>query len=127
MSSLSTREYEKALTSLKEAFSAFMGEADESRKKLFRDATIQRFEFTVELAWKVSIKFLGRPATSPKPVIREMAQSGLITDIQAWFEAIEARNKTSHSYDEAVALEIIQKIATFIGKAEELLGKLKSK
>lgn len=54
MSSLSISEYEKALISLKEAFAAYSKEADEMNKKLFRDATIQRFEFTVELGWKVS-------------------------------------------------------------------------
>ncbi|MFN3454469.1 MAG: nucleotidyltransferase substrate binding protein [Pseudobdellovibrio sp.] len=65
--------------------------------------------------------------TSPKPAVREMAQSNLITDVQAWFDAIEARNKTSHSYDENIALEIISKVEPFINQADALLKELKAK
>lgn len=127
MSVLSIHEFEKALSSLKDAYSAYEIETHQKTKILFRDATIQRFEFTIELAWKVSIKFLGQNVTSPKPALLEMAQSGLIHDIQVWFDAIEARNKSSHSYDEDIALDIIQKIRGFIPHAEALLGVLTKK
>lgn len=127
MSTVSIIEFQKALESLKEAYSFYDLETDLQKKTLFRDATIQRFEFTVELAWKISIKILGHSPTSPKQAIRDMARSALIDDTQVWFDFIEAHNKTSHSYDEDVALEIINKIKKFIPHSEELLKKLNSK
>jgi nucleotidyltransferase substrate binding protein (TIGR01987 family) len=124
---LSIQEFEKALSKLQEALYSFEQESDQKTKILFRDATIQRFEFTVELGWKVSVKMLGLNTTSPKPAIREMAQAGLIQDVQIWFDAIEARNKSSHSYDEDVAREIIEKIQRYIPYADDLLTILKTK
>lgn len=94
-------------------------------KILFRDATIQRFEFTIELAWKISMKVLGHNVTSPKAAIREMARSALISDTQPWFDAIEARNKSSHSYDEDIAIEILYIINKFLPHADQLLAALK--
>lgn len=92
--------------------------------KLLRDATIQRFEFCVELSWKVSLKSLGATATSAKPALREMLRSAYITDINLWFDFIEARNKSSHTYDENIAVEVFSHIAGFIVEARALLLKL---
>lgn len=53
-------EFKKALDSLDEALKLFYKAADESaEKKAFRDSCIQRFEFCVELSWKVALKILG--------------------------------------------------------------------
>ena len=93
--------------------------------KLFRDGAIQRFEFCVELAWKASIKALGSTATAPKPAIREMAQNYLIDDVQAWFDFIEARNKTSHPYNEGIAQEVYLVAIKFLPEGQRLLAKLK--
>ena len=35
-----------------------------------------------------------------------MAQSGLITDPNRWFSFIEAKNKSSHTYDEEIAEKV---------------------
>lgn len=95
--------------------------------KITRDACIQRFEFCVELAWKTSLKALGLPATAPKPALREMAQAGLIDDFDVWFLFLEARNKSSHTYDEDVAQEVLSVCQKFISKGQDLLQKLKTK
>ena len=124
---VSITEFEKALQSLKEAIAAVESQANLKTKNLLRDGAIQRFEYCVELAWKISIKLLGLTSTAPKPAVREMAQAGLITDVQAWFDFIEARNKGSHSYDENVALEVLASAKQFIGPADQLLQQLKLK
>lgn len=95
--------------------------------KIARDACIQRFEFCIELAWKTSAKFLGTSATASKIVIREMAQNSLISDPTLWFEFIEARNKTSHSYDEDVAREVFAVTQKFLPEGQKLLKVLEQK
>lgn len=111
--SVNSVEYSKALKSLKEAVS--LEECDISR-----DASIQRFEFTVELAWKTSKKLMGTSTTAPKQVVREMAQNGIIDDVEIWLEAINMRNLSSHTYNESLAKEVYSFIKKFISHAEKL-------
>lgn len=125
MAKVSKEEFEKALVALEEAHEECIRQVPNSKSyKLLRDATIQRFEFCVELSWKVSLKSLGATATSAKPALREMLKSAYITDINLWFDFIEARNKSSHTYDENIAVEVFSHIAGFIVEARALLLKL---
>ena len=78
MASVSIKEFDKALIALAEALE-FAKKSDTQTFKIARDACIQRFEFCIELAWKVSAKTLGSTSTTDKPVIREMAQNDLIS------------------------------------------------
>ncbi len=79
---------------------------------------------TLQNAWKVATKFLGGTATSPKPALRDMLKSGLITNIDDWFDYIDARNKSSHSNDEGIGAEVQQQIGPFISSARNLLSKI---
>lgn len=125
MAKVSKQEFEKALVALEEAHDECLKQVVDSKPyKLFRDATIQRFEFCVELAWKVAIKSLGVPVTSPRPAMRELLRAGLIQNIDRWFDFIDARNKSSHSYDENIASEVFSHIADFRLSARELLSKI---
>lgn len=124
---ISVNEYEKALTALKEALDKLKITTNEVDYKITRDACIQRFEFCVELAWKVAQKTLGSSSTTAKPVIREMAQNKLIKSPEPWFQFIEARNKSSHTYDEQVAREVLSVIDAFVPEAELLLKVMSQK
>ena len=114
---VSLNEFNKVLNSLKDAL-------DEKKSALARDATIQRFEFCVELAWKCSKKQMGTSTTAPKQVIREMAQNGLIEDVDLWLESINQRNLSSHTYNEELAEQVYNFAKKFLPKALELLTKL---
>lgn len=92
--------------------------------KALRDSCIQRFEFCVELSWKISIKMLGLDTKAPNPAIREMAQNHLIDDTQIWFDFLLARNKTSHSYDEDVAKQVYAEVHRLIPEMQKLLTNL---
>lgn len=94
--------------------------------KALRDSCIQRFEFCVELSWKISIKILGLGTKAPNPAIREMAQNKLIEDTQIWFEFLLARNKTSHTYDEDVAKEVYKETERLIPEIKKLISKLET-
>ena len=123
---ISIEEYEDALNSLEEAINLHsQSNLRESEKNAFRDACIQRFEFSIELAWKISRKIMGTSSQAPNTVIREMAQNNLIDDPKVWFEFIDARNKTSHTYDEDIARQVYAVILKFIPEAKKLLVHLK--
>ncbi|VVA43741.1 Nucleotidyltransferase [Candidatus Roizmanbacteria bacterium] len=93
-----------------------------------QDATIQRFEFTFELAWKLMKTILeteGLEAISPKNVIREGATIGLIDDPQKWFGFLENRNLSVHTYKEEIAKKVYQSAKEFIPFVDKLILKAK--
>ncbi|MCX6132092.1 MAG: HI0074 family nucleotidyltransferase substrate-binding subunit, partial [Proteobacteria bacterium] len=92
-----------------------------------RDATILRFEFCVELAWKSAKKILGTSSSAPKTVIREMAQNSLIEDVEFWLEAIDQRNLSSHTYKEDLAEQVYHFARVFLPKAQDLLKRMQIK
>jgi nucleotidyltransferase substrate binding protein (TIGR01987 family) len=79
-----------------------------------RDGVIQRFEFCTELAWKTVREYLLDQGysniNSPKSVMKQAYADGLLEDEHGWLELLNARNLTSHIYDEATAIEIFQGI-----------------
>ncbi|GAB2025308.1 hypothetical protein OfM1_13790 [Lactovum odontotermitis] len=120
-----TANYANALKRLNEALSV------EPADDIVLDAIIQRFEFTVELAWKTMRAVLLDEGVaqdelmSPKQVVRSAFQADLISAGEVWFAMLEARNITSHVYDLAQAEKIVDEIrATFITELEKLEKKL---
>lgn len=103
--------YDKALGRLQEALTAVDREPG---NHLYEMATIQAFEFSIELGWKLLkdyLKFQGvKEAMLPRDVIRQAFQAQLVTNGQAWIDMLEARNKTSHTYDDAQAAVIVRRI-----------------
>ena len=93
---------------------------------LVLDGTIQRFEFTFELAWKTLKVFLedqGIQCQSPKGCLREAFRLGWIADEdeEKWLALLQARNMTSHVYNEKMALEIYQTIKKHACSFNQLL------
>mgnify|MGYP005796495425 FL=1 len=118
--------YHHALAQLAEAVQIYTADPGDA---LYRDGLIQRFEFTVELAWKSLKEYLEDQGAvlgiaSPRGVLKEAYAAGVITDAETWNRIIEARNITSHVYDEKTAqtvayqiarefLPVLQKLGTF--------------
>ena len=77
---------------------------------LEQQGLIQAFEFTHELAWNVLKDFLeSRGATNlygSKDATREAFARGLIANGQEWMAMIQARNRSSHTYNEKPAHEV---------------------
>ena len=77
------------------------------------DGTIQRFEFTIELYWKVLKRLLeaeGIQAATPREALRRAFQAGWIDDEEAWLEMLQNRNLASHTYNEALAGQVYDAI-----------------
>lgn len=69
-----SEDFNKALSRLKEALVL-------PETEINRDAAIQRFEFTFELAWKLmktTNEILGTPCYSPRDCIRLAARNGIL-------------------------------------------------
>ncbi len=88
--------FEKAFRRLKEAIDA------EALNELERNGLVQRFEFTMELAWKVMKDFLVDRGfafkPSPKDTFRQAQQGGFIDYAQELIDGLDLRNELSHDY-----------------------------
>jgi len=103
-------DFNQALTRLKEAL-----DEDLSKGGIVVDGTIQRFEFSFELAWKLAkavLFFQGIESDTPRTVIKDAFKAKLISGGDEWIDMLEDRNKTSHIYDEKQARGIYNKIKT---------------
>ena len=71
------------------------------------------FEITFEQSWKMMKEILeyngysGSNTGSPRTIIKTAYSAGMINDEQSWILALTARNNVSHSYNEKIALSII--------------------
>jgi nucleotidyltransferase substrate binding protein (TIGR01987 family) len=100
-----------------------------------RDACIQRFEFTFELAWKMLRRRLVLDLPSAQEVdsmsyrtlMRVGAEQGLVADPTAWFVYRDKRNLTAHTYDAAKANEIASILPRFAADARRLLEALRER
>jgi nucleotidyltransferase substrate binding protein (TIGR01987 family) len=92
------------------------------------DATIQRFEFTFELAWKFLKDHFYEKGVSlnfPKEIFKEAFAAGLIDSEELWLNMLYDRNMTSHTYDEKIADEIYARIKNYVPELKILTQKLK--
>jgi nucleotidyltransferase substrate binding protein (TIGR01987 family) len=121
----------RALATLDEALAARMHAPE---NKFIRDACIQRFEYCYEL----SHKFLRRYLTATEPtgiselsfpdLIRLGFQRGLLAESwDVWVQFREARNATSHAYDEDKAQKVLAQLPDFARAAHFLATQIKAR
>lgn len=119
-----------AIDRLAEAVAALQAQPDNA---LIRDAAIQRFEFTYELAHKMLRRYLEMTAADPQAVeqssfqdlIRTGSEQGLLrSDWERWREWRQARAITSHTYDEKKARQVAAVVPDFLAEARHLHGRL---
>ena len=101
---------ERALTRLEIAL------VQNSDHELVVDGTIQRFEFCIELFWKMLKRALqeeGIETGTPREAIQKAYQVKWFDDEHLWLQMLHDRNQTSHIYDEEVAMEIYRRIPSY--------------
>ena len=100
-----------------------------------RDGLIQRLEFTYEISHKMLRRFLeltsANPAEFDGMAFQDMIRTGnerglLLGDWPAWRKYREMRSRTSHTYDEEVAIEVVKGIPAFQREAAHLLQRLRA-
>ncbi len=86
----------------------------ENLNKFEEQGLIQAFEYTYELAWNVMkdyFEYQGEQMISgSRDAFRLAFKRGLISDGELWMDMIASRIKSSHTYHEETAKEIVGKI-----------------
>lgn len=101
---------------------------DEKPSMITRDASIQRFEFTFELAWKVVQKYLSSKqiiCRSPRECLKEAFNLQIITNENEWLSMLNDRNLTSHAYNEKLSEEIFGRLSDHLALLTALRDNLK--
>ncbi len=124
--------FERALLRLEESYLKARSDEGGDDFFFFRDSTIQRFEFTVEIFWKTVKVFLkeieGIDCKTPKSCIREFFSAGYVDEDTTYnlIEMIDYRNLASHTYREEIANEIFSRMNGFINILKQVLSKLRT-
>lgn len=118
---LKLAEFNKALSTLKEALDLF-----DLKNILVRDATIKRFEYSYELCWKCSKVFLkeqkGELVIGPKECFKTLGKYDLLSpeEIEKLLGMVDDRNETTHTYGEKFVQELYPRIKEYYS----LMGKV---
>ncbi len=105
--------YQKALAQLANAV-----ELSQRRplSELEQQGLVQAFEYTYEMAWNTMRDYLIHQGISDlvgsRDTIRESFSQGLIIDGEGWMDMLVDRNRSSHTYNLAVAETIVTNILT---------------
>ena len=79
-----------------------------------RDSLVKRFEFSYEMAWKLMMSYEKDNGITEilgsKDVIRQAFRLSIVKNGEAWLEMVDARNRTSHLYDEEMATDAADEI-----------------
>lgn len=116
------------LKSFQKSLSRFKQALNQRETMITRDASILRFEFTFELAWKCAQKTLREEqivCQSPKSCFQEAMTANLIQDDPQWICMLEDRNLAVHSYDEKLAMAIYYRLPNYVPLFEDLYASLK--
>ncbi|MEW6012320.1 MAG: nucleotidyltransferase substrate binding protein [Elusimicrobiales bacterium] len=130
--------FEKAINSFKSALDFIDSEEfksfSEDKKNVIKAGVIQNFEFTYELSWKFIQRYLKEninkeivEGLSGRELFKYAKEKKLIEDIDLWLTFHQARNETSHTYDQEKSEEIIKIAKIFLPESKKLLSILKSK
>jgi nucleotidyltransferase substrate binding protein (TIGR01987 family) len=131
--SLDLTSFSNALQRLAEGLARYRSDTGDTQ---IRDGLIQRFEFTYEIAHKMLKRYLesvsaNRAAIDAMPfsdLIRTGNEQGLLLGAWAdWRRYREMRSRTSHAYDEQVALGVVEGIPAFLAEGEFLLKQLQGR
>ena len=115
----------RAIARLEEASARYADAPDE----FMRDSVTQRFEIVYELGHKTLRRYLASVAADPEAVvaltfpalIRLGDAKGLLREgWPAWRRFREVRAKSSHTYDEAVALEVLEAVPDLLAEVRVL-------
>ena len=133
MYKLDLTSLEKATKSLDEAWVEYQKDVS---NRFVRDATIQRFEYTYELAYKMLKRYLEMTEPNAEEVdqmafhslIRTGSERGLLSKgWDVWKVYRDARNITSHTYNENKAVQVCSVVPGFLADVNYLFKQLKER
>lgn len=119
---------QKASKRLNQAYARWLRESkeredDEELITMLRDSVIQRYEFTMEQAWKAMQRVLETDKDSKivenarkgsRSVLRLAFEKNWIDDFRQWSAYLDLRNDGSHNYDENIPEAILKALPQFL-------------
>ena len=123
---LDLSSFHNALARLREGLARYQQDTTDTQ---IRDGLVQRFEFTYEIAHKTLKRYLEQASPTPEQYdlmpFQDLIRSGneqalLLGDWSAWRAYRDMRSRTSHTYDEAIALQVVAGIPAFLDEATHL-------
>lgn len=128
MKNLRVDALEAAILQLKKGF---LEASKNPSNELMRDGVIQRFEYTMDLAWKLMQRYLKiiqideSAIRSKNDIFREAARLKIINNAEAWIGYYAARNETAHDYNTDKAALVYEKAQLFLPDVTLLLETLR--
>lgn len=125
--------FERAIERLREGLARHAADTGDEQ---VRDGLVQRFEFTYELGHRVLKRYLEYASANPDEIdaltfqdlIRAGNEQGLLLgEWRDWRGFREMRGKTSHTYNEDIALEVVAGIPAFLEEAVYLRDRLRER
>jgi nucleotidyltransferase substrate binding protein (TIGR01987 family) len=104
-------------------------ESEDDLQETIRAGIIQSFEVAYEQCWKGIQRWLKENVNmwefrTRKDLFRQAAQYGLVDDPSRWFQYGEARNQTSHTYNDEQSRLVHEKAVSFYEDARRLFQQL---
>ncbi len=127
------------ITAITKACASLVEAVDRSKKEendsIVRDAVIQRFEYSYELAWKMLRRQLEVDSENPEQIdqmsyrelLRDAAEKGLLEEVDQWIEFRQQRNISSHTYNEDKAISVYNTALLFVTELKKLVMVLEQK
>ena len=118
--------FNKALNSLTKAIAEYN---EDDTDEVVKVGMIKFFEMTHELAWNTMKDYYENQGETgiqgSKDAIKLSFSRGLITDAQKWFDMVDSRKLSVHTYDEDTANEVAHDISgTYINLFIQLQTRL---
>ena len=126
MPELSLDPMQRTLARLREGVDAFHREPENT---IYLDSLIKRFELAYEMSRNTMARFVEATSMQLKSddgvtlsaIVRTANQDGLLRATwEQWKGFRDARNQTSHAYDESKARAIAESVPAFLAEAEFL-------
>jgi nucleotidyltransferase substrate binding protein (TIGR01987 family) len=119
----------KKSASLREDFAASITRLAQAlalpKDDIVRDSAIQRFEISFELCWKFLKAYLEEEhnvsCTSPRTCFRAAFKNGVLENDPFWIDLTVLRNYTVHTYSEALADYVYERLAETVRRFRGVL------
>jgi nucleotidyltransferase substrate binding protein (TIGR01987 family) len=121
----------RAIDRLEEGWARYQVDTTDAQ---IRDGLIQRFEFTYEISHKTLKRYLESTSANPEQfdsmafadLVRSGSEQGLLLNAwPEWRRYRDMRSRTSHTYNENVALEVVSGIPAFLLEAKHFYDQMR--